>query len=103
MGLTTLSNFPGLATFNDSYGTHIVITYNHQTGHWAIYKDASLHNSGDITASPLITAGGLFRFGSNGGNSSGQGLSEVALFDKALTSADVADIYGTAVNQGYWW
>lgn len=101
--LTNLSSFPPLATFNDSYGVHIALTYNHNTGAWAIYKDAAIHNSGSITPSPLRPASGLFRFGSNAGNSSGQGLSEVALYNYALSAGDVADLYNAAVDQGYWW
>ncbi len=99
----TVGSLGGLATFNNSYGTHRCATYDANTGEFRTYKNGSVMASGSITQSPLINASGLFRFGSMGGNSSGQGLSEVAIWGRALSLVDITDIYATAINQGFWW
>jgi hypothetical protein len=99
----SVGSLGGLATFNNSYGTHRCATYDANTGEFRTYKNGAVQASGALAASPLINAVGNFRFGSMGGNSSGQGLSEVAIWGRALKETDILDIYATAVNQGFWW
>lgn len=101
--LTGVGSLGGLATFNNSYGTHRAMAYDANTGVVRTYKNAVKIVDTERTQSPLVNATGQFRFGSMGGNSSGQGLSEVALWGRALSETDIMDIYATAVNQGFWW
>lgn len=93
--LTNLSLAPyGLSDNPDGRGAFFIQTFNGTTGDWAVYKSGALTASGNVGAKTLVS-GGVFRFGSFGGNSTGQGLSEVAWWNRVLTGAEITSIWAT--------
>jgi hypothetical protein len=89
------------ATLSTSAWTHVVITFG-TNGVGKIYLNGSADKSFDLTEDDAshVDSGGL-RIGSDGGQSVFNGkIDEVALWDEALTDAEVTALYNSGIGLG---